>query len=950
MLNNSSRGASGAAQAAHLAYGHLQFLEANTGLTNDARLQHYVFNHQKVLSNNRHFIAASQMEAQPNGDATTEGQSLQILGFAYMYEATGDVRYLQWAEQCFEAYVWHYYQEDVPATPRRWVCNWIINGKEPVLANWPINWRNPTNSGFKGVDVTISNGYGQIAHGAPYYGQYLDKATFAYRGGLGWDSIVATVYALNPDGSINWDKPGEQRDVDWIINWEGKKINWDGKVESRDQWGDDPIIYPEADKGKFKLKDAVSGVYKFCFANRQPVELGGYLMPRNSAWHNRPLHVPVGKENFGNAADAEEWFMDACYKLWELTGKQRYYNAWKACEFTCNEYVKIDQEDKYFRKSKTNGDPFSDGISYWYSYPSSVVPQFSRDAAGYINMRANAESQQTLEQNSIWTKAYEDTVMTSTVGVVPDVANARTSVTVIASVGPEKADRNLSEWQLTLPSVSQQPSQLSIALGSFTKDKDPYTGTPYIVADDRLCVEWSGTTWNMAFEDHVFDSRSATICKAVIPTGGGFMIGAWLHPNSRFVPNNLVYKASEPVLMEITAPNTNNPSLPALTWYCELPKTTAWRYHTFSTADFKLSQYQANYPGIEPGDGTPTSLGWPTALSYMPEQPSLVFKAKSVRANFDWYCVNTVPVRFTGTGYTIKYSLTIKCASAFSAKIGDCYAANLKSPLLYCTPGVIPFSNIYIPDQETFDGWHGMPYPGYQYPFIYVHNSDPDAPKWLDNMVEFLYQSQVWYRQQFGVSGPGASAYIWNRWDNLKYGKPDTWTMYHWGDGHAWDGYQPRAYFGAARCWWELEKWGKPVPQKLKDYVNNWSRFLIEYMQGCRCVPTYFPADKAPPYVTDDFTGHMSGLYLAGACMAASCNGGALPNLDWFIHECFREINDNYQIVDGKPNHIMNGSWTPALRLGTGDGPESNGMFFGFWSGELLRGLGIYILYTQGRL
>ena len=327
-----------------------------------------------------------------------------------------------------------------------------------------------------------------------------------------------------------------------------------------------------------------------------------------------------------------------------------------------------------------------------------------------------------------------------------------------------------------------------------------------------------------------------------------------------------------------------------------------------------------------------------------------MFKADTVRTEFDWYCVNTIPMRFTGTGYIIKYSITVKCESSFNATIGDCYAANLKSPLLYCTPGVIPFSNIYIPDQETFDGWHGMPYPGYQYPFIYVHNSDPDAPKWLENMVEFLYQSQVWYRKQFGVNGPGASAYIWNRWDNLKYGKPDTWTMYHWGDGHAWDGYQPRAYFGAARCWWELEKCCKHVPQKLKDYVNNWSRFLIEYMRGCGAVPTYFPADKAPPYVTDDFTGHMSGLYLAGACMAASCNGGALPELDWFIHNCFKEINDNFNIVDGKPNHIMNGSWSPAIRDGTGDGPESNGMFFGFWSGEILRGLGIYILYTQGRL
>jgi hypothetical protein len=38
----------------------------------------------------------------------------------------------------------------------------------------------------------------------------------------------------------------------------------------------------------------------------------------------------------------------------------------------------------------------------------------------------------------------------------------------------------------------------------------------------------------------------------------------------------------------------------------------------------------------------------------------------------------------------------------------------------------------------------------------------------------------------------------------------------------------------------------------------------------------------------------------------------------------------------------MNGSWSPAVRLGT-----DNGMFFGFWAGEIMRGLSMYILLKE---
>ena len=158
----------------NLAIGHERFLLRNTGLTNDSSQDHYVFNPQNVLANNRHLKSISQMEGQPNGDATTEGQSLQILGYIYMYRGTKEQYWLDRAIAMFDAYVDHFYQgQPIPDDPEnsRWLCNWIINGKEPVLANWPIDFDSPTHSGFLGSPMTWTNGRTQIPTGAPNWGE-----------------------------------------------------------------------------------------------------------------------------------------------------------------------------------------------------------------------------------------------------------------------------------------------------------------------------------------------------------------------------------------------------------------------------------------------------------------------------------------------------------------------------------------------------------------------------------------------------------------------------------------------------------------------------------------------------------------------------------------------------------------------------------------------------------
>ena len=105
--------------------------------------------------------------------------------------------------------------------------------------------------------------------------------------------------------------------------------------------------------------------------------------------------------------------------------------------------------------------------------------------------------------------------------------------------------------------------------------------------------------------------------------------------------------------------------------------------------------------------------------------------------------MNAVPPRFNSADtFVTKYRLTIAGSAAFNANVGDCTAINVLSGLLYCVPGVVPFSNIYVVGSEAFGAWHGLPYPGYQYPWLFTNASfnTTDPETMLNNSIEFLYQ------------------------------------------------------------------------------------------------------------------------------------------------------------------------------------------------------------------
>lgn len=953
--------------------GHHRFLINNTGQTDDAQKQHYVFNPQGICSNNRHFIAETMMEYQPNGDAPSESQSLLILGEIHAYLATKKQEYLDKAIEYFNAYIQYYYEGDpIPETPTRWIANWLCNGKEPVLANFPINPDQPTQGGYKCVPVRFVDGKAIIPHGAPFWGEYLDVATWAHRGHMAWPAINGDVRIIK--NSVDWDDiydnyrittmpsdPWSQTawidwprylgeptyTVDWssddtssqlieyIVAWTNNKIGvLPGENDSL--WGGDILEtgLPDERRGEIQLRDhTVNGVYLLNYAVKLPVEHGGYMLQRNEVWHNRPVNVPLnGAKQRGNAADAELWFSDCSYMLWRITGEKRYYNAWQAVLLTIEEYLDIDSNDQFFRQSTEAASPFTDGISYDWSYPSTDKATYSRDADGYIDIKQVAVAQSSLEQQSVWFKVKPTAkIRTETGGL--DTAGNSVRVKVEMYMNREKVDvdENIVAYVAQLPPLTSSPVNYDIALSDFVASQKS-DGSDYLLADLRAVTDYGNCVTSGEYRTDILDNRKGNTIRFSLPdSASGAVIGFWLLDSSVSTLNSFTYTSTGDTLIKVT-------DSAGWRWVMTLPASSSWVTRGISLAEFRLADSQEN-TGTPPTGATFTNI----------EQFQLILPDEATAGvSISYYCINDVPPRYDWElGYTIRYRLTFSADNPYSVKLGDCTVVDYEQNNLAYTPGLVPFSNIYNAASQQFDGWHGMPYPGYQYPFIFTHDDTELGSTRMSNMSRFLYDSQQWYYNRFGQLGPGASAYIWNRWDNFKYGVADTFTMYHWGNGSAWSGYQPRAYFSAARAWYEMVNRGTTPPEDLVRYVNNWTVWLLTFMQQSNGVsPTTFPQEGTPLPDPDDFTGHMCGLWLAGAAMTALCGSSVASHAELLMEMLISELEDNYNIT-GVPGHVLDGGWSPALRLSTGSGPENNGMYFGFYSGEILRGLGLYLLYKE---
>ena len=920
--------------------GQFKFLARNTGLTTDNKTQHYVLNPDNVLANNRHFIAQTQWEAQPDGDATTEGQSLQILGAIHCYQATKEPYYLEKAKEYFDAYHLAFYRgvpfPDLPSTALR--CNWICNGKAPVLANYPLDPEYPTHGGFKGVLFNWVNGQTKIPSGAPNYGEYLDAVWFAFpeRASLGWNQVNATAYMWLEDGTTDWKTKAPTYDVDWIIDRTGRKVDSNGDVLEQ---GITSQI------GTVQLKDtSINGNYRFNYATRNPVEHGGYMFKRNERWHNRPVNVPI--DNYGsldfadNASDAELWFCLASKMLWDITGERKHYLAWQCSLLTCYGYSDIDRFDMFFRKSTIATTPFTDGISYDYFYPSDRIATYSRDAEGYIVINQSASAQTTLEQQSIWFKFNNNSKFHIECGGV-DTTGVALGLAVKMTVNKTKVEEGSTLYRCGIPNTNPNGSitVMDVPMNHFTRVKRP-DGGEYLTADMRNVSDYgSNTVTRFEYVSGIAGKYYDNVITSTMDGDGGMVVGFYIYDDERQDLKSFTYRTyNDDFNLRVTDPD-------GWRWWTMLPASGGeWVTKDLTQLDFKLNSYQPNH--VE-GDEQPAAV----TLTQLEDFTLLLDDdpIDGVSGRIDWYCINDLPELYNdgGTGdYSVLVNLTFNDStdSGYTARLGNCTIRDYMLDSLAYTPGLIPFSNITDPYAQLYSGWRGLPYPGYQLPTVWCFKGTTIDTVRLNNSIKFLCDSQDGFTNKFHptVPGPCAQAFVWNRQDALAYlpagEKVDTFIMDHW-YSEAWSGYEPRAFYAGCNVVYELWSRGDyAIPSNIIQYCKNWMNYLKWFMKNNDGhAPTRFKNNGEVIY--DGFTPHMSGLWLAGACSMAIAG---YPD-DELIQMLFDEVQSYYEVITS--NHVMNGTWAAAIRSGTPTTAENNSMFFGFYSGEVLRGLGLYIEY-----
>ncbi|HIF6165143.1 hypothetical protein P7M25_09670 [Vibrio parahaemolyticus] len=927
------------------------FLERHTGDVPDSGtdkdMSKFVINSAGMISNDLHYLDAGG-NGTPSGTSTTEAQSIHILGYIYLYKATGNIKFLEKAKYFWQAYFDVFYLgEPVPNAPKEFRCHWMVNAKQPFKSAYPINWEQTSHSGWKGEEFEAVDNIITIPDDDKYYGHQLQKVTFAFRREdiLVWDSINARVT------QSDWNDVGLVYEVEWFVNYKGQKLKPDG-----DRYDD--IDYPDSEKGKIKLsgnvyKESIDGklaesgrvfneVVKlnFCTAN-------GVTIGRNEPFDPRPLWTPLKKGWQGNASDAEQWFGDACYQLWEITGEEKYKIMHECVVLTCVGYCDIDRGQYFWRKDQNAISPHSDGIGYVFSNEGNISDKSAllyRDPdSGFIKIDLKhvegLPKDIVLEQQAVWYKLNDQSSLSVELGVnLPDDVEIDCSF-LIGTHKTDNEDIGVQTW-FKVPrflSINEDPQVFDqLVTSAYVLDKSKSRFGDY---DDASIYGTDGaiTGANVVYEDILGYAGSAAV----------FTFNPYKKEDGSFP-----YAGSDGLWYNFANYGAGDKYIVGDTFvYRLLDEEDALIRHYWDITFTELlpDGTEVDHDGqLKAEKGVWVSQKISDIIGKEITNPIVSFTANPSTVNsmskriLEFYCLNE-PTKYDPIKhgeYLLRFRLSARSGVEPILTVGNCKVKDYSPDNLQYTPGMIPFSNNYNPETNQYDSWQGMPFMGYQYGWIWK-----DRPIHWNNSVQALYDAQKAYNKKWPngepVIGPTCAGFIWNRWDNVGYGEINTFVNTVWGNQRPWDGYQARTTLAVGRMYEQMRKDGKD-DSRLTESCNMWVNFLYEFQanNGGK-FPDFYPKDTPddgdPDYPINkwDFVGHIVGNYLSGVVKMAMA-GLDNPYLDPLIEALYEDIKRNYYIGDA--GFHMNGCWSEWPR---------GGQFFGFWAGDIYKALAHYLMYKK---
>jgi hypothetical protein len=282
-----------------------------------------------------------------------------------------------------------------------------------------------------------------------------------------------------------------------------------------------------------------------------------------------------------------------------------------------------------------------------------------------------------------------------------------------------------------------------------------------------------------------------------------------------------------------------------------------------------------------------------------------------------------------------KVWIDFESTAASTIKIGDVYfsGAPTRETVAY-SGGGLPFQLSSNSPRGSTAGltaanFQGPYYMGYQNPVPFIGLNDYTNAEIMMNM---MIAAQAAYLTSTGVTGPVAPVYIPLTWDSIMFGTADTFCWTGPDPNTFWGGFQYRAFAAVADFWQQCV--AAPVSNgavtKAATFTNSFLTWLDTWLTENPTevmIPSTFNAAVEPTVVYSD--PQMISLALKGAIFAKKAGADSAV--------CKRVISSlyallvNFNITGGD----MDGSFTP---------DPTGGVFYGYWAGELLDTLALYIL------
>jgi len=836
----------------------------------------------------------------PATSSTTESQSLTIRGLLRAYQATGVTYYLTLAKTYTTALIKYFFFDTPPPSTGIWPTQWIVNAGDPFPVKGPLH-----------------------VSGNPSYSGNIENTVYFTNGVANLGTDLATVYnASTPDSSVLWHcvfsglSTGSKVNIYCFWDAYGYKqtgVNNDHTGTSGFGWGEkigENTVFapPDVSKaGQIELMDSgYTGDLHVTHSN-----FLNTLIPYSANFECWPMWRVLGRGEWNFAGDTIHWILDVFNLLVVLdtgsdnakwvTAKNAILRMWsKAMEFDTSTY--------FFQGSS------ADIGTQWNTFPMvfyfvtigytgiqssdpSIYTDVSRDSAGHVRayFPTNGDGFNffIFENDSLFI-------------TVPSTSNhfnigagaVETSDSTELRFFITTSDNHVYQY-LTFLDTGAPHTNLSIPLENFTS----------LYTYGRDVVSETATGFTLTLNP---DSGSS----------GTGMAGYWpldTAPTTLNILNNTVSSTDGRLIMTVK---------------CE--------------GDGKGVVHQKYIYGSSSVQAIPTTTGWRQDVW---NDSETAHSLTSTITEFQWFCAwwggATVALEaFSGcpmksANMSVR-KVSIRFLSNRAITIGDGYFTIGSRDSIAYTPGALPFqiSNNSIRSGNNFTtsaNFQGPFYIGYQNPNPYIALNEAAKAR---NMMQLIVDSQNHYTSVRSTAGPFTPVYLPSTWDSLMFSHDSTegFTWEGPDSNTFWGGFQYRPFAAVSEFayntiglsgidWTTAHTLAMASSLSFITWLDSW--LIIN--SDSTDIPTSFP-ETSTPLVTYREP-HMIAVALQGALWSRKA-GINLSLCNRVIDKLYAMLKAYNIVSDGIG---MDGAFTP-------DPDPSNGVFYGYWGGEILTVLSLHAI------